>query len=249
MKSWSTISQILQWQSGLLNVKGNINIETPSIKNYCLFPNQAAYLVDCQTGSIVESTGNFNALFGYSHFQLQNVEQLYEPVVHSNRQEVLQMTWRVLDWIFNQAHGSERQNGALFKYHVRQRGGRYVKILRHTLAWAKVNGKITHTLGVLTNIQNLDNSLYPSVSVFGPGEEYFHSALQGNLNGVDLFTPQELRILKMLAEGRTSRWIANYLHLSVHTIDTHRRNMIRKAEAENTGELLYITRNLGLLNY
>ncbi|MCC6412773.1 MAG: helix-turn-helix transcriptional regulator [Saprospiraceae bacterium] len=48
---------------------------------------------------------------------------------------------------------------------------------------------------------------------------------------------REKEIIGLLAEGLSSKLIANHLGLSKHTVDTHRRNLIRKTGAKNTLEL------------
>jgi len=53
----------------------------------------------------------------------------------------------------------------------------------------------------------------------------------------DKLTDRELEILRMIGQGLTSGAIANQLHLSTHTIDTHRENIKRKLGANNAAEL------------
>jgi len=50
---------------------------------------------------------------------------------------------------------------------------------------------------------------------------------------------REKDILLAIAQGKASKQIAHELHISKHTVDTHRRNMIRKAKSANTTELIY----------
>lgn len=57
-------------------------------------------------------------------------------------------------------------------------------------------------------------------------------------NGRLDLTFREREIVKLLAEGRTSLNIAKHLSLSKHTIDTHRRNMLKKSGMKNTAELV-----------
>ena len=54
---------------------------------------------------------------------------------------------------------------------------------------------------------------------------------------------RELQILEILAEGKTSREIGDQLFISSHTVDTHRRNIIRKTGVRNTAELIRLFRN------
>jgi two-component system NarL family response regulator len=49
--------------------------------------------------------------------------------------------------------------------------------------------------------------------------------------------PREIEVLQLLAEGQTSAEIARRLHVSVRTVETHRRNIMRKLGLHNVAEL------------
>ncbi|HET9276805.1 MAG TPA: helix-turn-helix transcriptional regulator [Flavitalea sp.] len=51
-------------------------------------------------------------------------------------------------------------------------------------------------------------------------------------------TPQEYRVLKLLADGFSSRMIADKLNISFYTAETHRRNLLTKFKAANVAELI-----------
>ncbi len=53
-------------------------------------------------------------------------------------------------------------------------------------------------------------------------------------------TEREKDVLDLLAEGFTSNEVAEKLHLSVRTVETHRRNMLNKYGARNVTHLLGI---------
>lgn len=53
-----------------------------------------------------------------------------------------------------------------------------------------------------------------------------------------IFTKRELQILQLLAKGHTSKMIAEDLCLSVHTVNTYRRNMLEKSGCRNLAEML-----------
>ena len=54
----------------------------------------------------------------------------------------------------------------------------------------------------------------------------------------DLLTRRELEVLQLLAEGQTARNAASKLHISVKTVETHRRNMMEKLNLTNISELI-----------
>ena len=49
--------------------------------------------------------------------------------------------------------------------------------------------------------------------------------------------PRESEVLQLLAEGRTSAQIARRLHVSIRTVETHRRNIMRKLGLHSVAEL------------
>jgi len=55
---------------------------------------------------------------------------------------------------------------------------------------------------------------------------------------------RELEVLKLLAEGHSNKEIADTLHISIKTVETHRANIMRKHDFKNITELvLYAVRN------
>lgn len=51
-------------------------------------------------------------------------------------------------------------------------------------------------------------------------------------------TPRERQVLKMVAEGRTSRDIAELLSISTRTVEHHRANLLKKLNISNTADLI-----------
>ncbi len=56
--------------------------------------------------------------------------------------------------------------------------------------------------------------------------------------GLASLTPSERQILKLIAEDRTSKEIAELVGCSVRTVDTHRQNISRKLELSGSHSLL-----------
>lgn len=57
-------------------------------------------------------------------------------------------------------------------------------------------------------------------------------------------SPREREVLQLLAEGCTAREAGRGLHVSVKTIETHRRNILRKLELDTVADLVrYAIRN------
>lgn len=50
-------------------------------------------------------------------------------------------------------------------------------------------------------------------------------------------TPREIEIIKLIAQGKSAKEMAEELFLSLHTIDTHRRNILSKLDLKNIADL------------
>lgn len=246
MTQTDSIDSILEWQSGLISREVVTDLQF-SLKDLVVLPHQAAYIVDCRNGNVVDATPGFSRIFGYDEFLLRDVVQLYESVVKNDLTTTLQNTRSVIEWMFGNKDLPVFENSAEFRYRIKQKNGKYRKILRQTAVCNKVQGVATHTIGLLTDITHLDNTRDVNVWVHGPGAEYFDGDIPEMQTIREILSPRECEILKLLARGMTSREIAGTLSVSRHTIDTHRRNMIHKVEAKNSTELINIGRDLGLI--
>jgi DNA-binding CsgD family transcriptional regulator len=58
------------------------------------------------------------------------------------------------------------------------------------------------------------------------------------VHSLQLMSKRELEILKLMADGLGSKQIAHKLHLSVNTINNHRKNMLQKANCNTSAALL-----------
>jgi DNA-binding NarL/FixJ family response regulator len=66
----------------------------------------------------------------------------------------------------------------------------------------------------------------------------FRAAPQSQVPLHEQLSERELEILKMVAEGLSSKEIAEKLYLSYHTINTHRKNILKKLSCKSAAELL-----------
>ena len=66
-------------------------------------------------------------------------------------------------------------------------------------------------------------------------------------NDFDLLTPRELEVLKLIAEGHTSKEIAAMLVISIKTVDRHRTNMLEKLGMRDRVELTRYAIRRGLI--
>ena len=61
-------------------------------------------------------------------------------------------------------------------------------------------------------------------------------------------TNRELSVLQLMKQGLLSKEIANFLNVSINTINTHRQNILLKLKVNNSIEAVNIAQRLGLIN-
>jgi DNA-binding CsgD family transcriptional regulator len=56
----------------------------------------------------------------------------------------------------------------------------------------------------------------------------------------DELTPREIEVFGLVAQGKTSKQIAETLAISVHTVNNHRKRICRKVGVHSTAELVAV---------
>ena len=64
----------------------------------------------------------------------------------------------------------------------------------------------------------------------------------------DTITQREREVLKLLAEGHTNKEIAEFLNISVKTVEKHRANIMQKTDLHNASALTAYAIQQGLVN-
>jgi two-component system response regulator NreC len=87
--------------------------------------------------------------------------------------------------------------------------------------------------------------LYPSAAT-ALIQDYRNQALEGD--SYDQLTPREREILKLIAEGHTSREIAEMLFITLKTVTGHRAKIMEKLGLHNRTELIKYAMRKGVLS-
>jgi two-component system response regulator FixJ len=68
------------------------------------------------------------------------------------------------------------------------------------------------------------------------------------LTAIEQLSKGEQEVLVALAEGNSSKKIANKLGISIRTVETHRGSLVRKLGVSNTSAALILAQQSGLFN-
>ena len=90
--------------------------------------------------------------------------------------------------------------------------------------------------------------LFSAIEATLKGKKYYSDEildlfidLGASKNGVEVeknLTASEIEIVKLIADGLTTKEIAARRNISYHTVNTHRKNIFRKVEVSNASELI-----------
>jgi len=70
----------------------------------------------------------------------------------------------------------------------------------------------------------------------------------GAEDSFDLLSPREREVLQLVAEGKSSKEVANLLSLSVYTVETHRAKLMQKLNLHNIPELILYEVRKGVIS-
>ena len=89
--------------------------------------------------------------------------------------------------------------------------------------------------------------LYPQVAK-ALVSDYLRRVQSGeDVSSFDGLTDREREILQLIAEGKTAPQIAEDLHISPHTVQSHRDNMMMKLDLHNRAALIRYAIRRGLV--
>ncbi len=205
------------------------------------------YLLDYTTGKYVFVSNQCEAHLNFStkemmdggvNFVMDNYHpedlNLFNNQIFSDRLKMLQAipVHEHKDHIFS------------FNYRVKNGKGQYVNLLqRNAFIQSDANGNPLLSMGVVTNINHykLENpviQLVEKVDALTGSTELVSKNTYYLREDDKVFSKRELEILVYIADGLTSKQIADNLFLSEYTVINHKRNMHHKSNTQNTAALL-----------
>ncbi|SDB66280.1 regulatory protein, luxR family [Flavobacteriaceae bacterium MAR_2010_188] len=129
---------------------------------------------------------------------------------------------------------------------LKSKDGAYKTYLQQVTALIiSEDGKIQQTMGVHTDVHYLKIPFDHRIS-FIPTDSKLQSYYFESLNNEyvlssglsDKFTKREQEIIKLLGQGKRADEIADILYISKVTVNTHKKNILRKSNSKNSTELM-----------
>lgn len=134
-----------------------------------------------------------------------------------------------------------------WNYRIKNSQGKYVNIVQNTtpLQFDENNKPIVGLAHYTVLNEPMNLNISACAKILNENNEYktlfFKNMSSTNL--LDGISERERDVVRLLLRNKTSEEIANVLNISKHTVDTHRRNVLKKLNAGSTAELVTYFRN------
>jgi|GEM_PF-505887 len=212
------------------------------------FPGHFLYIYNFSEGRITYARG-FQDLLGYRDEEV-DVHLIFGALHPEDAPIVANLNQRAIEAMAKVRDPKNLMDLSLSVDHRMQKAnGEYIKILRQTAVFEvdKCSGKVHSTFSLCKDISTIkpNGSIGWQISGFDLIE---FEAPEDTTQRVQYRpSPREMDVLRKLAEGMSSKVIAQELDISLHTVNTHRRNMLSRTGLSNTTELVRRIGGLGWL--
>lgn len=136
-----------------------------------------------------------------------------------------------------------------YDYRMRKTNGDYIRVLQQIVTiQSDSEGAVLRTFVVHTDITHLKKDTRMILSFIGLDGEPSYIDVQPKRKFTpsrEVLTHREKEILRLLAAQKTSREIAEQLFISKETVNTHRKNMLKKTGMRTTLSLVTLALEKG----
>ncbi len=205
------------------------------INHMPLMRGQGLYVVDYVDQKISFQKG-IEDLLGYSpeEYTIELITNSYHP---EEEDRIGAIVKSALEFGFNNPV-SMVECKLFVTNRVRCKSGKYKWLLRQSAPLeTSRNGFMISNVNLITDIDFMKPE---KISWLMTGDNIDQDAFNKKVLSAycDLFTQRELEILDLLIRRMSSKEIADQLFVSKNTVDTHRRNMLKKVGLKNSIELI-----------
>lgn len=175
-----------------------------------------------------------------------NLTKLFELIHPEDLKQMHRKEAKAVNFILNKITTDDiLRYKIVYVVRLKHANGNYKTILQQskTLTLSE-DGKVQHVLGIHTDVTHLNMPIDHKISFIGDERPSYYALSTDDdfipeaINYHEIYTAREKEILYHIAQGQTFGEIAGILNLSPHTINTHKKNILKKTDCRNTTELV-----------
>ena len=212
------------------------------------FPGHFLYIYNYSEGKVVYARG-FQEILGYQDATV-DVDLLYTILHPEDAPIVARLNQCAIEAMAKVRNPSNLMDLSLsVDYRMRRSNGEYIKVLRQTAVFEvdKHSGKVHSTFSLCKDISTIKPNGNIGWQVSGFDLIEFVAPVDIDSRVQYRPSPREMEVVRKLAEGKNSKEVATELDISLHTVNTHRRNLLVRTGLGNTTELVRRISGLGWL--
>jgi len=206
---------------------------------------QCIYVMDWPQYKITYARG-VTSMLGYDHSEFDMDRAL--NYIHPDDMKIVS---RIVKGTIKNATKIGFEGGdnyALVTYRIQKKDGTYINVLRQSSPWElDEQGNLLSSLSFMIDISFISNNNKVEWDIFANGLD--NVAFKRNIykEFIDFFTDRELDIIHCISKHFTNLQIADELCISEHTVKTHRKKILKKANCHNRKELLDFCEKNGIV--
>lgn len=229
----------------MLNEISNIYVTRPQVSSkpvdfirqyqQLLNVNSCGYLIEIGTNNVISLNDKESQVLGIRGFSFRNFDSLFDHIDTSHIEPHMAHSLKYISVYFNNIHSPNPNDVNATLY--RSKSGKV--LYRSTGPLCSKEGKVILTYGIIQDVTGLVDGYHFKKKISGPNEDYLKKLYFG-FHDKEMLTKREVEVLGFIKRGYTSKRIAYNLHISKLTVDTHRKNILRKLRAGNIYEAIDI---------
>lgn len=210
------------------------------------------FVVDVYKCRYTYASPNFVDLLGYDSHKIETLEKqgdYLESRIHpDDRTQLATLQITLSQFIYNLPFEQRNDYSNIYSFRMLNAKQQYIRVTsRHQVLEQDRNGKAWLILGNMDISPNQKNSETIDCTVLNLKNGEIFSPLSPSIPSTNL-TYREIEILHLIQKGLLSKEIADKLSISIHTVNIHRQNLLRKLGAQNSIEAIRLGQEIGLLS-
>ena len=148
---------------------------------------------------------------------------------------------RFIEFIENLSASEIKKCRFSVNYRFKRKDGEYIKVLQqYVILEVNEAGYPLLSLGILTDItlHKTDDKMIFSTAFYDKKKGFEVISTESYPQEQLAITKREYEVIRFIRQGLSSKQIADKMYLSGHTVNAHRRNILRKTGCKNSAELI-----------
>lgn len=209
------------------------------------------FVVDVYKCRYAYASSNFVNLLGYDDHKIATLERqgdYLESRIHpDDRTQLETLQIKLSQFIYSLPPEQRNDYSNIYSFRILNAKQQYVRVTsRHQVLEQDCNGKAWLVIGNMDISPDQKKSESVDCTVLNLKSGEMFSPSSSLVSPVNL-TNRELEILRLIQKGMLSKEIADKLCISIHTVNIHRQNLLRKLGVQNSFEAIRLGQECGLL--